>query len=228
MDSTNPYKPAAPPFPLWGVVSCGMLIGISVVVLGIASYFRLSSETTALRDSAIAGVNGTWNKKIALNVGFFTTGLVRAGSHFFKLPPEPRAAFDAIRRAEVGVYKLQEDAGWADHRAILARADREMSARRWDRVVGVSRENELVAVYFPRRSFSARRARCCVLVLQGRDLVVASASGNLDPLLLLAQKQLDLKEKRRDTHFTHCTNQQNLSTGQNAEITTRERLIPRI
>jgi hypothetical protein len=194
MDSNDTPGPTSPRFPVGSVVLCGILVGISVVVLGIASYFRLSPETNALRESAMGGVNGTWNKTIALNIGFFTTGLVRAGSHLFKLAPEPRAALDTLQGAEVGVYKLQADAGWVDHRAILAHADREMSARRWDRVVGVSREHELVAVYVPKRGLSSRRMRCCVLVLQDRDLIVVGASGNLDPLLQLAQQHLDFKD----------------------------------
>jgi hypothetical protein len=106
---------------------------------------------------------------------------------------------DSIRGAEVGVYQLQGTAGWVDHCAILARADREMSARRWDRVVGVSREHELVAVYVPKLGLRSNRAGCCVLVLQDRDLVVVKANGNLDPLLELAQQHLDLKTQ--SLHF---------------------------
>jgi hypothetical protein len=171
-----------------------ILVGCLLAVIGITGYFRLSSETAILRESAMSCVKGTCNKKIALHVGLLTTGLVRAGSHLFKLAPEPQAAFDSIRGAEVGIYKLQENAGWVDHLAILARADTALSARRWDRLVGVSRENNLVAVYFPRRGLSTQRMRCCVLVLQGRDLVVAGASGNLDPLLQLAGSRFDLKD----------------------------------
>ncbi len=193
MDEKNSSGSVAAPFPVHLVILCGLLIGIAVIVLGIVSYFRLSSETNVLRASAMNSVSGTWNKKIALNVGFFTTGLIRAGSHFFNLPPEPRAAFDAIRGAEVGVYQLQGAAGWVDHRAILARADEEMTARRWDRVVGVSRENQLVAVYVPKRGLSSQRMRCCVLVLEGRNLIVVGASGNVEPLLELADSRVDLK-----------------------------------
>src|SRR5689334_10402664 len=112
MDSMNASGTAAPRFRVLDLVLCGLIVGISVVVLGIASYFRLSPETSALRESVLTSVNGTWNKRIALNVGFFTTGLVRAGSHFFKMAPEPRAAFETLRAAEVGIYKLQGDAGW--------------------------------------------------------------------------------------------------------------------
>lgn len=189
MGPISPSEPTGLPFRVRDIVLVGVLAVLVLTVVGVTGYFRLSSETEILRESAMGCVNGAWNKKIALHIGVVTTGLVRAGSHLFKLAPEPQAAFDSIRSAEVGVYKLQTDAGWVDHREILARADKAMSARRWDRVVGVSRENELVAVYVPRRGLSTERMRCCVLVLQGRDLVVAGASGNLEPLLQIADNQ---------------------------------------
>jgi hypothetical protein len=154
----------------------------------------LGSETAILRQSVVDGLNGGYHKKIALHVGMFTTGLVRMGSHLFKLPAEPQAAFDSIRGAEVGIYKLQGAAGWVDHGTILARADKAMSARRWERIVGVSHENNLVAVYLPRRGLSTERVKCCVLVLQGDDLVVAGASGNLDPMLKVLNQHIDLKQ----------------------------------
>jgi hypothetical protein len=66
-------------------------------------------------------------------------------------------------------------------------------------VVGVSKENSLVAVYVPRRGFTTQRIRCCVLVLQGRDLIVVGASGNLDPLLQIAGKNFDFKDASQ--HF---------------------------
>jgi hypothetical protein len=191
MCPTHSTEPTLFPFRIRDVVLGGLLLGFATVVIGVTSYFRLSTETALLRESAMASVDGAWNKKIALNVGFLTTGLVRAGSHLFKLAPEPQAAFDSIRGAEVGIYKLQGSAGWVDHGAILARADKAMSARRWDRIVGVSREKELVAVYVPRRGLATSRMKCCVLVLQGRDLIVAGASGNLDPLIEIAGKHIE-------------------------------------
>jgi len=61
----------------------------------------------------------------------------------------------------------------------------------------VSHKHELVAVYLPRRGFSAEHMKCCVLVLHGRDLVIAGVSGNLEPLLQLAQSKVDLDEATR-------------------------------
>jgi hypothetical protein len=49
------------------------------VALGLASYFWLSSDADALRDSFVASVNGNCQRKIVLNVGRFTTGLARLG-----------------------------------------------------------------------------------------------------------------------------------------------------
>lgn len=193
MNSSNPSGRISTALWIGGAVFCGLLVGVSAVVIGIASYFRLSPDANVLRASAMEGVQGTWHKKIALNVGFLTTGLIRAGSHCLTLPPEPRAALDSLRAAEVGVYRLQGTAGGVDHRAILARADRQMSARRWDRVVGVSRERELVAIYVPMRGVRSDRVGCCVLVLQDRELVVVRANGNLEPLLELAEQHLDLR-----------------------------------
>lgn len=189
----NSAQASDPGVRLRDVLLWGLLIGIAVMIVGITSFFRLSPEAAILRESAMAGAPGAWKKTIALNVGFFTTGLVRIGSQFFKLDAEPRGAIDSIRGGEVGIYKLQNSAGWVNHGAILARADKAMSARRWDRVVGVSQDRQLVAVYAPRRGLATDHVRCCVLVLKENDLVVAGASGNLDPLLAIAKQNLDLK-----------------------------------
>jgi hypothetical protein len=199
MNSDHRPDPAIPLFRIGGILLVCLLVGFVVIVIGVISYFRLGPETAILRDAAMGGARGTWNKTIALNIGMVTTSLVRGGSHLLKLAPEPQAAFDAIHKAEVGVYKLSRAAGGVDQGAILARADKEMSARCWDRVVGVSRENELVAVYVPRRGLSTKKIQCCVMVLQGKDLVVVGASGNLEPLFQLAGNHLDFKQATQ--HF---------------------------
>ena len=66
-----------------------------------------------------------------------------------------------------------------------------MTKRGWQRVVGVVEERQLVAVYMPQRGVSERRMKCCVAVLNDRDLVVVSARGNLEPLLAIARQHMD-------------------------------------
>jgi hypothetical protein len=164
--------------------------------IGVLGMLRLGSEATILRKTLMSSVPGNWDKKIAIRVGGITTALVRGGSLFFNLPPEPRAALDALHGAEVGVYNLREEPGYVERGPILTRADQAMVARGWDRIVGVVQENDLVAVYVPHKKVSARNFRCCVVVFSGRDLVVVSARGNVEPLLALAQKHIEPDLKR--------------------------------
>jgi len=192
--SPPPAPPLRQPLPRSSAgffVLAGVLVVLGVCLISLVGMFRLSSEATVLRQTVMAGVPGVWDKKVALRVGWFTTGLVRAGSRFFHLPAEPRAALEAVRGVEVGVYNLRAEPESMDRGVILERADKAMSSRGWTRVVGVIQEHDLVAVYIPCKGTSPRRMSCCVAVLNGRDLVVVSAHGNLEPLMAIAEKHLD-------------------------------------
>jgi hypothetical protein len=79
-----------------------------------------------------------------------------------------------------------------DTAAVLARADEVMSERLCERVVGVIQDDELVAVYTPRRGVTANSIRTCVLVLNRNDLVVAGATAKLEPLVEVAQRHLEV------------------------------------
>ena len=158
--------------------------------IGIAGCFRLSSATQALRNSVIESVPGKWDKRFAVHVRGLTLGLVRFGSRFFNLPPEPKAALEALQGAEVGVYNLHDAPSALDYSAMFTAADKCMRRRGWERIVGVARGRQFVAVYMPRNLRTVKRMACCVAVLNEQDLVVASARGNLEPLLELATQRL--------------------------------------
>ena len=162
-----------------------------VCAFGVRGYFRLSSETKALRQTVMSAIPGQWNKRFAVHVGWLTMDLVRAGSQFVNLPPEPRAALEALHGAEVGVYKLDHDPVRIDAGAIFAAADRAMKTPGWERIVGVVEADQLVAAYVPARAVSAKRMACALVVLHQRDLVVVSARGNLQPLLQIAGRKLE-------------------------------------
>ena len=158
--------------------------------IGIAGYFRLSSATQALRSSVIESVPGQWDKRFAVHVGGLTLGLVRFGSRLLNLPPEPKAALEALLGAEVGVYSLHDAPSALDYSAMFTAADKCMRRRGWERIVGVARGRQFVVVYMPRDLRTVKRMACCVAVLNEQDLVVASARGNLKPLLELATQRL--------------------------------------
>jgi hypothetical protein len=172
--------------PLLVVLLALFLLGL-LAAAGVASYFRLGSETAALRRTTMASIPGRWHSRITLNVGYFTMGLVRCGSHLFNLPPEPRAVLNSLSRAEVGVYELRDEPPKADVRAIFRSADRAMNRRGWERIVGVAEQREVVAIYIPAKPVSPEHMKVCLMVWDGHDLVVASARGNVAPLLELAR-----------------------------------------
>jgi hypothetical protein len=179
------------------LVPLGLFVAAGLCVHGVTGFFRLGSDTATMRQSLMNSIGGTWNKTIAVNVGGLTLGLVRVGSRFFPMDPQPRAAFESARGAEVGVYRLVSEPLCADRASILATVDKAMAGRGWDRVVGVCKDQDLVGVYVPRKRIAPKRMRACVMVWHGRDLVVASARGNLEPLLALAAKQMDFEQMRR-------------------------------
>jgi len=169
-----------------------------ILFFGITGFFRLGGETAALRQAVAHTSQAELKKKLTLSVGGFSTGLVRLGSRFFNLPREPRAALDAVRGAEVGLFTLPEPLARAHHVTILAEADKVMTKRGWTRLVGVSEGTELVAIYVPSGELSARKIRCCVMVLDRQELVLVSAAARLNPLLELARQEFHVHEQLKN------------------------------
>lgn len=175
------------------MVPFGLVLAAGLCVFGVTGYFRLSSDTATLRRSAMGSVGGTWDTKIAVHLGAMTLALVRTGSRLFPLPAEPRAALETVRAAEVGIYRLASESICAGPKSLLAATDKAMAGRGWQRVVGVCQEQDVVGVYVPGKRIGLRRMKVCVMVLHERDLVVASVSGNLEPLQALVGERLDLR-----------------------------------
>lgn len=146
--------------------------------------FRVSSDTRALRDVALEfGAEGA-EEKIEIGVGFFTVGLAKLGTRFVEMPPEVRALLGSVDGVECSVYELQ---GRQENLAkLLQEADAAMDKRGCDRVVGVMDKDQLVAVYVPRKVKSHRNMSMSVMVLTPRELICASASGDLEPAVQFA------------------------------------------
>jgi hypothetical protein len=172
------------PSPTWFVFAPALMVALLSV--GLTGCFRVGSDAQALRDSVMKSTSGNWDEEIEIGVGALTLGLARAGLSFVDVDPEARTVLDAVRGAEVGVYKLRSGRKTMNRSAILAAADKAMDARGWDRVVGVMDGREFVAVFVPKKLSSPRNFKVCVLVLNGGEMVVASARSNLEPLMELA------------------------------------------
>jgi hypothetical protein len=103
---------------------------------------------------------------------------------------------EAVRGAEVGIYELAS-AEQPNCGTMLTAADKAMTARGWDRVVGVIDGDDLVTVYVSQKTTSARRMECCVMVFDGEHMILASAKANLQPLLQMALEETTVRHKAK-------------------------------
>jgi hypothetical protein len=199
MNPTSAPSVVRPPAKrLWLRCILAVLLLLPVVIaVEVVSCFHLSSDTSTLRNSLIQSSGVEWRQRIALHAGGLTLSAVRAGLSFVKLDAGARTALQTVRGAEVGVYQLPSGAKSPDRAAMLASADAAMTARGWDRMVGVMDSSDLVAVYLPVKIASARRMKCCLMVFDGQEMVVVSARANLEPLLKYALTQPDVAARVR-------------------------------
>lgn len=167
------------------------LIPLGGLALGVASYFRLSSDTRALRNELTQASGAKWRKHIGLNIGNHTLGLARVTSSFVEMDPDAQTALHAVRGVEVVIYELDSTAKVPNRAAMLNATDTAMNSRGWERVVGVLDGDDMVSVFLPVKITSANQLKCCVVVLDGRQLVLVSAQVNPQPLLELVQNKSD-------------------------------------
>ncbi len=178
----------------------GRRVGIAILVIlflaclllaiGIAGFFRLSRDTRVLRNSLRTSTEsqmGAWHEKLEIRVGTLPLWALRTGLSFAPLEPEAQLALSSIRAAEVGIYELGSQTPYLNSGELLRAADLGMAKRGWDRTVAVCQKGELVAVYMPIENQDSEKLRACVAVFQGRQLILASARGDLKPLFDLAQ-----------------------------------------
>jgi hypothetical protein len=180
---------------LWGLLATPLLL-LLLVGAGVASFFHLGSDARALRNELIKSNGVEWRQQIALNGNWLTLGAIRAGLSFVNLDPGARAAIQSVRSAGVGVYQLASGAPLPHRGAMLVTADSAMTARGWERVVGVLDGEDLVAIYVPEKNISVHHLKCCVLVFDGKELVLVSVQGNPEPLVKYALAQIDLHQAR--------------------------------
>ncbi len=194
-------KPSAPPSAqllriLAGTFALGVVF-VLLIVAGVTSYVRLGPDERALRNGLLEAA-GPWERKLEVNLGSFTVGLARTGLLFAHLDSNARTALRTIRAGEVGIYQLKQGRGRVNQAAMLRAADRVMAGRGWDRLVGVVNSDRLVAVYASRKALSPGDFKVCVAVIDDGRLFVASARGNLEPLMELIQSRPEWRWHHRD------------------------------
>lgn len=171
------------------VFLCGPLVLLLGCAAGVVSYFVVTPEVRALRNSVLeASPETQWEKQIELHAGRFTVGALQLGAKFIPdIPEEGRIAIRAARSGEASVYKFH--GAKPDGVKILNDADEAMSRRGWSRIVGVVHEDATVAVYLP-PGVDEVNTRACVLVVSEDTLVCASGRADLRELAELGLKHL--------------------------------------
>jgi len=154
--------------------------------LGLAGYVRPGAEVACLRDSVEAALPHL-QPRVCVNVGGLTFGAARALAAVFAVPAEPRAALQTVRGVNVAVYGPGGTITDQNTDEIIARADRGMTSRKWERAVLVREKDRMVVVYVPRNLRAADHLRACVMVIEPGNIVLVSARANLEPLLELAR-----------------------------------------
>ena len=179
----------------WKAIFVGVVLtpflGLAVVVAYGLSCLIPTHSIRELSYIAIHRSGGNWTWRVSarvdaapLMVARFITGFIQ------KIPPEARLALQAARSGEVTVYERTGDGYSRDYRRLLADADQVMTHDGYERIVGVLEGSDLVAIYLPTGLQSPRKAQATVLVVNDNNLVVASASANLEPLFKLARQKL--------------------------------------
>lgn len=171
-------------FLLWtaGIVFAGLW----VLAAGVFSFAIPGPDIRALRNGVFEATSLTREWAIQVNVRPFVFGLCRPVLNWFELEPEVRTALCAVKAAEVGVYRLHSSASANAGTAALVAADRLMTRRGWTRVVGAQERDSLVAVYVPTEQSAATSLKSCVLVLNGEQLVLVAARGDVAALAEVA------------------------------------------
>jgi hypothetical protein len=180
---------------VWLVLST-LLVVLTLIAVSVARVFLPSSPVKALRRGFMQSDAGAWHKQIHVRVGWPLVPLARAGLGLVHLDSEARNLLQTVHVAEVGVYRRHGQDACPHHSVMLAGVEKAMSARGWERLLVVGNGDDLVAVYVPSRPCSIRDVKFCLAVRSGRELIVGSARGNLEPLteLLLNRAKSEIRK----------------------------------
>lgn len=180
----------------WLAIVVFLLLSSAYVVANVVSVFRVNRAERALRDAVLEAAPSGTALRLEFSVGRWTLGLARLITSYIDLPPEARVAIDAVRHAEVGVYKFEAGGAVGNRAAMIMRADEAMTRRGWERIVGVMQRDVSVAVYAP-VDLRGERLQACVLVINPDQIVIAGAGANVGQLIELAARHLPERVVRR-------------------------------
>ncbi len=167
-----------------------LVVALGCLPLVLTGCFQASNDTRALRAVLLENAEAQPDTQISFAVGSVALGLTRCGSWFVDLPPEARAGLAAARSAEVSVSEFGGRRGPGNPRNVLAKADRLMTEKGWEKMVTVLDRREAVLLYAKPAGLFEDQLRVTVVVMNEKELILVAAQAKLDPLLKLVEAQL--------------------------------------
>jgi len=155
---------------------------------------RTATDFSAVQASLVESSGCDWARQIRIGVPSFLFTVARAGLGFVDMDPEARAAIQTMRGLRLAIY--ERAAGTPDRAQMLQAADRAMSSRGWDRVVGVLDGRQLVAVFAPTGMKAGGNLELCVIVFDGDQLVFVSGRADPEPLVQVALRHVSAERER--------------------------------
>jgi len=156
------------------------------------------------RDVVSSALDDQFAPRVEVRVPAGLLSVARLVLHFADVPPEARRAAAAVRSAEVGVYRLRGAAKRADYGTALARADAALRKQGWDCIVAVRERDQGVGIYVPAGQRIESDFAVCVVVIEDDQAVVVAATGNPEPLVLLALEQMHRAPGSGPRHFARA------------------------
>lgn len=177
-----------------GVIAIAGLIFLAV---------RPDAGLRSLRSGLLEALDVKTSQRIEARVPGVVATVARWGVGFTPAPSEVKTALRSFHGGQAGVYQLTSEPAGGSRAELVSLADAHLAERGWSRVVTVLDRDEVVMVFAPDdEELAPHDMTACVVVLSGRQLVIASARGDLTHVFELAHskvtEQLDRDHPR---HF---------------------------
>jgi len=174
------------------VLFLALVILVFVAGAAVLRSFKPPSDMSELRTELRTCLDASSLSSVEISLPTWVATLGRVGASLADLDPEVKAALQTVAGGQIGVYELAERPSGSNALAMLRLADQHLEQEGWTRVVTVREEDALVAVYGLESSMRpGKTIEVFVIVLDERELVIASASGYAEPLFELASSAID-------------------------------------
>lgn len=137
--------------------------------------------------SAIAHLPGC-QKQLGVKAGSGALWLGSWAVQFTDAPAEVKTALKTVRGVDFAVYGLNKAPGSRELDILVKEMDRRMEKQGWERAVLTRQTGNVVAIYNKANLRRADDLRVCVLVVDDRGMVMASARADLGPAILYLQE----------------------------------------